>query len=79
MLSELANLCNMKASRTEFKNKTGEFLRIAYKEPVIISDYGKDSHVLLHLADYEKLLSRIAELEAEKERLAMMLETSKQG
>lgn len=45
----------MEATKTDLKNKYGELLRAAFKEPVIITGHGKPSHVLLTYEHYMEL------------------------
>lgn len=45
----------MKATKTELKNKIGVLLRAAYKEPVIVTDRGVTTHVLMTIEEYERL------------------------
>lgn len=78
-MAKLVILANMKASKTQLKNQTGDLLKAAYREPVIITDYGKDSHVLLHIDDYLKLLQNIEAMEAEKNRPEAVLPAPQQG
>lgn len=48
----------MEVTKTDLKNKYGELLRAAFKEPVIITGHGKPSHVLLTYESYMELLSK---------------------
>ena len=45
----------MKATKTELKQAVGKLLRAAFTEPVVITDHGKDSHVLMTIEHYERL------------------------
>ena len=46
----------MRATKTELKQELGKLLRAAFKEPVIITDRNKDSHVLMTIEQYEIFL-----------------------
>jgi len=52
----------MKATRTELKNKTGKLLKASYFSPVIITDRGSDSHVLMTIEEYTVLLDKLQQL-----------------
>lgn len=57
-------------SSREFNQDSGGAKKAAEKGPVIITDRGKPSHVLLSFEDYQKLIGRgmsLAEALAQKE------------
>lgn len=56
---KLANMAFMEATKTDLKNKLGPLLRAAFTEPVIITDHGEPSHVLLTIEHYKELLQKI--------------------
>lgn len=47
-----------KLTSREFNQETGRAKRAAQSGPVIITDRGRPSHVLLSFADYQRLASR---------------------
>ena len=51
----------MEASKTDLKNKLGSLLRAAFTEPVVITDRGVPSHVLMTIEEYKDLLSKLEE------------------
>lgn len=61
----LANMAHMKATKTDLKNKLGELLRAAFSDPVVITDHGKPSHVLLTIEHYKEMMQKIEEIEKE--------------
>jgi prevent-host-death family protein len=67
----------MKATKTQLKNETGRLLRAAIKAPVIITDHGSESHVLLAMEDYLELIANKPK-EGNKTLPAMVLETPEQ-
>lgn len=67
------------ATRTQLKNNFGEYLLKAFRNPVIITDRGKGSHVVMAFDHYMDLVTRLEALEAEKKRHATVLETPPQG
>ena len=44
------------ATRTQVKNNLGEVMRAAFISPVIVTDRGKESHVLMTIERYRELL-----------------------
>jgi prevent-host-death family protein len=48
----------MKATRTELKQELGKLLNETKKAPVVITSHGKESHVLMTIEDYRKLLDK---------------------
>ena len=58
----------MKATKTNLKNRYGELLRAAFSEPVVITDHGKPSHVLLTYEYFTELKEKAEKAEkAEKQ------------
>ncbi len=49
----------MEATKTDLSNRYGELLRVAMREPVIITAHGKPSHVLVSIEHWEELMQKI--------------------
>ena len=66
-----------KISSRDFNQDVGKAKRAASKGPVIITDRGKPAHVLLSIAEYQKLTggnASIVELLADKKAAAIGFE-----
>ena len=45
-------------TKTDLVVKTAEVFRATFKEPIIITDRNKDSHVLMTIEQYKELVER---------------------
>jgi prevent-host-death family protein len=69
-----------KISSRDFNQDVGKAKRAASKGPVIITDRGEPAHVLLSIAEYQKLTggnASIVELLADKKAAAVDFEVSR--
>ena len=67
------------ATRTQVKNNFGEYLLKAFRNPVIVTDRGKKTHVVMAFDSYMEMIAKLEALEADKKRPAQVLETPEQG
>lgn len=66
-------------TRTQLKLSLGEFLLEAYREPIAITDRGRNAHVILAYDHYMEMVKKLEALEAKLNRPAKVLVTPEQG
>lgn len=51
----------MEITSTKLKAKQGQYMMEAIRQPVMITSYGRTTHVLLSIEEYERLLTKAGE------------------
>ena len=71
-MDKVDNLCGMRATKTDLKQRLGKLLRMAFTRPVMITDHGEVSHVLMTIEYYNE---HVKEESRKENELAEVLDT----